>query len=135
MAKELDGKPLVHAPKMSKADGQINWCGWGAEDFVRRIRVLGSVWTHAINRRGDKKRLLIQDAELATDKDAIVNGVEASFIEIPGEETELRHERSIAIQGDGSCLLQVSGEEWIKIRKIKEEGKPERDAAVVLRSY
>lgn len=135
-AEELEGKPLAHAPKVTKADGQVDWVDWRVEDFLHRVRALGSVWTHGISKRGEVKRLLVQDAERASVTNATANGAISSFVQILGKDkASSQHDRPTATLDDGSCLIQLVDGEWIKIRRIKEEGKPDRDAAVVLRSY
>lgn len=135
-AKELDGEELVHAPKVNKADGQIDWAQWTTEDFARRTRVLGSVWTRAINKKGDIKRLIIQDAEAAPVDNPKTTGAPLSFVQNFGmESNDSRHEMLVSDLGDGSCLIQLANGGQIRVRRVKEEGKPDRDAAVVLRPY
>ncbi|KAF7563430.1 hypothetical protein G7046_g664 [Stylonectria norvegica] len=130
---ELDGKVLVHAPKVSKADGQADWADWVADDFARRIQVLGSVWTHAVTKRGEVKRLIFQDAELISGENATAAGAVVSFIQ-KLETEEASHKVPISYLDDGSCLVQLKNTEWIRVMQVKEEGKPARDAAVVLKS-
>ena len=132
---EAGGKLLTHAHKVKKADGQIDWAKWRAEDVLRRIQVLGSVWTHAVNKRGEVRRLIVQDAEMASFEHATANGALASFIQSMVGEADSTHERPTVLCDDGSCLLQLTNGEWIRVRRVKEEGKTERDAAVVLRSF
>ncbi|CAM1500705.1 Fc.00g098670.m01.CDS01 [Cosmosporella sp. VM-42] len=121
-AEELDGKPLAHAPKVKKADGQVDWTKWRVEDVMRRIQVLGSVWTHAVNKKGHVRRLIILDAEMASVENATHNGVEASFIQKMVEDrANSTHERPTVFCDDGSCLLQLANGEWIKVRRVKEE--------------
>ncbi|KPM36304.1 hypothetical protein AK830_g10275 [Neonectria ditissima] len=135
-AEELEGKDLVHAPKVNKADGQVDWTQWTAEDFARRTRVLGSVWTRAVNKKGEVKRLILQDIETASVDGSMEIGALLSFAETPGiDSDDARHQRPVTDLGDGSCLVQLVNGEWIRVKRVKEEGKPERDAAVVLRSY
>ncbi|KAH7149337.1 formyl transferase [Dactylonectria estremocensis] len=135
-AKELDGEGLVHAPKVNKADGQVDWAQWRTQDFARRTRVFGSVWTRAVNKKGDARRLIIQDAEAAPNDFATADGVALSFVQKLGPDSEdSRHERVVLDLGDGSCLLRLVDGECIRVKRVKEEGRPDRDAAVVFRSY
>ncbi|KAF7543248.1 hypothetical protein G7Z17_g10893 [Cylindrodendrum hubeiense] len=135
-AKELDGEELVHAPKVSKADGQVDWAQWTTEDFARRTRVLGSVWTRAVNKKGDVKRLIIQDAEAVPADAPPTNGLALSFVQNMGQDSEdSPHESLVSDIGDGSCLIQLTNGERIRVKRVKEEGKPDRDAAVVFKSY
>ncbi|RSL99079.1 hypothetical protein CEP52_009933 [Fusarium oligoseptatum] len=134
---DLKNRKLAHAPKVTKADGQINWGDWTADEFVRRVRVLGSVWTHAVNKKGQTKRLIFQDAEVASLMDLAVYGSRMSLhlnLE-PGLEEESKYEALVTDQRDGSAIIHIPSGELIWVRKIKEEGKPERDATIVLKSF
>ncbi|RSL64162.1 hypothetical protein CEP51_013204 [Fusarium floridanum] len=136
-ASDLKNRKLVHAPKVTKADGQINWGDWTADEFVRRVRVLGSVWTHAVNKKGQTKRLIFQDAEVASLMDLAVYGSRMSLhlnLE-QGLEEESKYEALVTDQRDGSAIIHIPSGELIWVRKIKEEGKPERDATIVLKSF
>lgn len=134
---DLGGEKLAHAPKVTKADGQVSWGEWTADEFARRVRVLGSVWTHAVNRKGQTKRLIIQDAEVASPEDVVdVHGAQMSFPLKPETGREgPKHETRILGQGDGSSIIRIANGELIRVRKIKEEGKQERDSMVVLKSF
>ncbi|WAO89659.1 Methionyl-tRNA formyltransferase [Fusarium falciforme] len=135
-AEDLRDRKLVHAPKVTKADGQINWGDWTADEFVRRVRVLGSIWTHAVNKKGQTKRLIFQDAEVASLMDPAVYGSRMSLhlnLE-PGLEGP-KYEALVTDQRDGSAIIHIPSGELIWVRKIKEEGKPERDATIVLKSF
>ncbi|KAH7148588.1 formyl transferase [Dactylonectria macrodidyma] len=134
--KESHGGELVHAPKVNKADGQVDWAQWRTEDFARRTRVLGSVWTRAVNKKGDVRRLIIQDAEAVPYDFATTDGVALFFVQNLGLDSEdSRHEKVALDLGDGSCLLRLANAECIRVKRVKEEGKPDRDAAVVFRSF
>ncbi|KAM5352460.1 hypothetical protein ACJ41O_005183 [Fusarium nematophilum] len=135
-SEDLNDEPLAHAPKVTKADGQVNWAEWTAEEFVRRIRVLGSVWTHVANKEGQEKRLIIQDAEVMLPEDVAVHGGLASFVQKLGTETVgSPYEAMLSDQRDGSCSIQLSNGDLVRVRRVKEEGKPERDAMVALKSF
>ncbi|KAJ3535916.1 hypothetical protein NM208_g6941 [Fusarium decemcellulare] len=123
-------------PKVTKADGHVDWAQWTGEEFVRRVRVLGSVWTHAFNKKGELKRLIIQDAEVVPLEEAAIYGGEVSFVQSP--ELGLESPKFAALlsdQCDGSCLIRVSNFDLVRVKRVKEEGKPERDAMVVLKSF
>ncbi|KAF4986913.1 hypothetical protein FDECE_15695 [Fusarium decemcellulare] len=135
-AGEIADEQLTHAPKVTKADGQVGWAQWTGEEFVRRVRVLGSVWTHAFNKKGELKRLIIQDAEVVPLEEAAIYGGEVSFVQSP--ELGLESPKFAALlsdQCDGSCLIRVSNFDLVRVKRVKEEGKPERDAMVVLKSF
>ncbi|EGU87006.1 hypothetical protein FOXB_02400 [Fusarium oxysporum f. sp. conglutinans Fo5176] len=130
-AEELSDEQLVHAPKVTKADGHIKWTKWTGDDIVRRVRVLGSVWTHAVNKKGDKKRLIFQDAETISSKDIGNHGAKVRLL----EDTGVVLETLIWDQGDGSCAIRTLDDSVIRVKKIKEEGKSQRDAMAGLRGY
>ncbi|KAG5755512.1 hypothetical protein H9Q69_001534 [Fusarium xylarioides] len=130
-AGELSDEQLVHAPKVTKADGRIRWTQWTGDDIVRRIRVLGSVWTHAVNKKGDKKRLIFQDVETISSEDIRNHGAKVRLL----EDTGVVLETPIWDQGDGSCAIRTLDDSVIRVKKIKEEGKSQRDAMVGLRGY
>ncbi|KAM0198193.1 hypothetical protein ACHAPA_007291 [Fusarium lateritium] len=129
---ELEEERLSHAPKVTKAGGHVKWTTWTADEIVRRVRVLGSIWTHAANRKGETKRLILQDAEMISLEDARNGGAEVQFV----EGSELGVFKTLASdQGDGSCAIRTSDNNMIRVRRIKEEGKAEKDAMTVLMSY
>ncbi|KAG4264517.1 methionyl-tRNA formyltransferase [Fusarium proliferatum] len=130
-AEELSDEQLVHAPKLTKADGRIKWTQWTGDDIVRRIRVLGSVWTHAVNKKGDKKRLIFQDVETISSKDIGNHGAKVRLL----EDTGVVLETLVWDQGDGSCAIRTLDDSVIRVKKIKEEGKSQRDAMAGLRGY
>jgi methionyl-tRNA formyltransferase len=98
---------------------------------VRRVRVLGSVWTHAVNKKGDKKRLIFQDAETISSKDIGNHGAKVRLL----EDTGVVLETLVWDQGDGSCAIRTLDDSVIRVKKIKEEGKSQRDAMAGLRGY
>ncbi|KAH7003410.1 formyl transferase [Fusarium venenatum] len=128
---ELDQGQLIHAPKISKADGHIRWSSWTADNIVRAIRVLGSVWTEAVSKKGEKKRLIFQDAETVSPDNVKIDGTTVRFIgHGPGSFSAL-----VSDQGDGSYVIRTSDDKMIRVKKIKVEGKPERPADVALKPY
>ncbi|KAJ4265630.1 Methionyl-tRNA formyltransferase [Fusarium torreyae] len=131
--KDLDEKELAHAPKVTKADGHVdNWSRWTADEIARKVRVLGSVWMHATNNKGETKRLIFQDAKVIPSKDTRTDGEEVRFVRGP----ELgMFEVLLSDQSDGSCTIRTSDDRMLRVKKIKEEGKPKRDAIVVLKGY
>jgi methionyl-tRNA formyltransferase len=129
---ELDTRQLVHAPKVSKADGHIGWSSWTADDIVRAIRVLGSVWTEAVSNKGVTKRLIFQDAEIITPSDVKTDGTTVRFVEGQGSDS---FSALVLDQGDGSYAIRTSDDKIIRVKKVKVEGKPERWADVALKPY
>lgn len=128
---ELDQGQLVHAPKISKADGHIRWSSWKADDIVRAIRVLGSVWTEAVSRKGETKRLIFQDAETVSTGDVKTNGTTVRFL---GHGSD-SFSALVSDQGDGSYAIKTPDDKMIRVKKVKVEGKPERPADVALKPY
>ncbi|KAI6752744.1 hypothetical protein HG530_013496 [Fusarium avenaceum] len=109
---ELDEERLSHAPKVTKADGHVKWTSWTADEIVRRVRVLGSVWAHAVNKKGETKRMIFQDAECVSLEDVRADGTEVQFIE--GSELGV-FKTLIADQGNGSCAVRTSDNNLIRI--------------------
>ncbi|KAH0599826.1 hypothetical protein MHUMG1_02616 [Metarhizium humberi] len=137
-AAALQGKQLVHAPKITKADGQIHWSAWTAEQFARRVRVLGSVWTHAVSDRGVRKRVIFLDATPVAQGDVLRQGGEGRLVcdhEGADEKRAGRHEMKVVLQQDGSCLIGIPGDSWIRVEKVKVDGKPEQMAVIALGSF
>ncbi|KAM0552524.1 hypothetical protein ACHAPJ_007852 [Fusarium lateritium] len=130
---DLEEKKLAHAPKVTKAYGHVdNWSRWTADEIARKVRVLGSVWMHATNKKGETKRLILQDAEIIPSKDTRTDGEEVGFVRGPELGT---FEVLLSDQSDGSCAIRTADDGMVRVKKIKEEGKPERDAIVVLKGY
>ncbi|QPH05188.1 hypothetical protein C2857_002821 [Epichloe festucae Fl1] len=137
-AAHLEGRKLQHAPKITKADGRIE-PEWTAEQFARRIRVLGSVWTNAVNEKGVQKRVILLDAEPVMDE-AVPERCEEATLVCEYEASDqrrrepVRHERRVITDDDGSCLIHVCGRTWIRVTKVKVDGKPQQMAAMGLKS-
>ncbi|KAJ6443190.1 methionyl-tRNA formyltransferase [Purpureocillium lavendulum] len=153
---------LTHAPKVTKADAQIDWEAWrSGEDFARRVRVFGSVWTHAVNDGGHEKRVLFLDAEPRTAIAAEEDGVQGEAVAMEFAHDDGRgedwatHLRRVAVdEGSGACAVSVGesvGEEaeegddaerrhgrrreWVVVRRVKVDGKKEQSAATGLRPF
>jgi methionyl-tRNA formyltransferase len=58
------GHHLSHAPKVTKADSEVRWDAWAHEDFARRARVFGWLWTAVGAGDGSARRVLIQEPEV-----------------------------------------------------------------------
>ncbi|KAF4345441.1 methionyl-tRNA formyltransferase [Fusarium beomiforme] len=131
-AEEISEEQVIHAHKVTKADGRVKWTEWTADEIVRRIRVFGSVWTHAVNKKGETKRLIFQDAEIISSNSVWEDEAKVQFVEGTGGRI---FESRVMDQGDGSCAIRALGNSVIHVRKIKEEGKPERTAMLALKGY
>ncbi|KAK3326432.1 formyl transferase [Apodospora peruviana] len=54
--------PLRHAPKVTKDDYQVQWTSWTASDLALRSRLRNTAtWTHAIDKDGNKQRILFPE--------------------------------------------------------------------------
>ncbi|KAG5976486.1 hypothetical protein E4U55_007320 [Claviceps digitariae] len=137
---------LQHAPKITKADGQID-PNWTAEQFVRRIRALGSVWTTVVDhwtRR--QRRILLLDAEPVS----LGSEEQKTESELPPDEKQFTllceyadehgepphcYERLVRPTSEVACLIHVHDTVWIRVTRVKVEGKPEQTAVIGLRKF
>lgn len=53
--------PLVYADKITTEDFEVDWERWTIRDFERRVRVLGSAFTHIV--KVAKRKMLLEDPE------------------------------------------------------------------------
>lgn len=138
-AADLKGEQLLHAPKVTKADGQINWSVWTAEQFTRRIRVLGSVWTYVVNDKGVRKRVIFLDVQHVGDGDVDVSRQSERgklWCEYEGASKEVeRHEMNVLGCEDASCLVKIYDGSWVRVQRVKVDGKQEQMAAAALKSF
>lgn len=119
------GEP-AYAPKVTKADSQIDWHTWTADDFARRLRVFGAVWTQATPDKGEPKRVILLDAEPAA-----AGGEGRS-----GRLSLVRDARDVQVdERTGSCAVRIRDGLWVSVRRVKVDGKPEQAAAVGLRPF
>lgn len=58
-----NGRPLRHAPKITTQDRHIDWAKWTTEDFLRRDRVLGRLWSLSQPRGKPETRLIFDGLE------------------------------------------------------------------------
>ncbi|UNI20541.1 Methionyl-tRNA formyltransferase [Purpureocillium takamizusanense] len=149
------GQPLAHAPKVTKADAQVDWDAWtSGEEFARRARVFGSVWTHAVNDAGHERRVLFLDAEPVGAGNLRGEEVIVEFAhdDGSGEDWATHLRRVIVDEASGTCAVSVGkavgveeeGEgdgadancrEWLMVRRVKVDGKKEQNAATGLRPF
>lgn len=137
-AADLKGGQLHHAPKVTKADGQVHWSVWTAEQFSRRIRVLGSVWTYGVNDKGSRKRVIFLDAQ-PVEEGQVPQQLEGGKLvcecdEGAAKEAE-RHAMTVLVCDDASCLVKIHNGSWVRFEKVKVDGKPEQMATVGLKSF
>jgi methionyl-tRNA formyltransferase len=134
-AAELEGEQLAHAPKIDKAAARVEWDSWTAVDWTRRIRVLGSVWANGVigmaKHKGDTKRVLFLDAEAVAEEQ--VQGDEACMAFAGAEKQSAVDGRIHEVAG--SCSMKLPSGDWIRIQRVKVDGKTEQDAAVALKQF
>ncbi|KJZ79595.1 hypothetical protein HIM_01064 [Hirsutella minnesotensis 3608] len=141
-AAELEARPLTHAPKVAKADAQIDWTGWtSGDDFARRIRVLSSVWTHAIDDKGAQRRLIWLDAAPAPGDDDVASaapGCRGSlvFAQLDGQGARREAARNAVLdEATGACAVCLGEGRWVRVTRVKVEGQEDKPAARALRPF
>ncbi|KAL7917543.1 Formyltransferase [Trichoderma austrokoningii] len=135
MAGRLDGEELVHAPKVSKGESQINWLEWDSTDVVRFLNVFSTVWTHARNDRGKFKRVLFLDAESVSERDVTGRSEEIVFRVERGDEGR-DVQRSVRVDDEHDAFyVQMVGESWVRVRNVKVDGKTTQTAKVGMREF
>ncbi|KAJ4155658.1 hypothetical protein LMH87_000894 [Akanthomyces muscarius] len=128
---------LVHAPKMTKADTEVDWKTWRADDAVRRLSAFGAVWTCAVGADGSKdaglvKRVLLTEAKAVTDAAAEANSTQEQLIWVTDKVK--KHVRVKVDAGSGRCYFEFGDGTWLEVEKAKMEGEGEKKAAVALRT-
>ncbi|ODA82613.1 hypothetical protein RJ55_01121 [Drechmeria coniospora] len=125
--RSIPGLPLTHAPKVTKADSEVDWDAWASVgDFARRIRVFSSVWTRTVLADGHaEKRLLFLDAEEVTEATAAGEEYSIAFAHGDGRRTQ----RTVRVGTDGSCTLHLAARSWLRVRRVRVDGKRDQDAA------
>lgn len=133
MANELGERELTHAPKVTKADSHADWVAWTNSDFERRVRVLGSVWSHALNKKKEVKRVIFQDCELVAASDVPKSNGMVTFVD---EREPGTHAIPIAIDATGGCsYLKVQDGNWVRVQRMKVDGKAEQATPDGLKAF
>jgi methionyl-tRNA formyltransferase len=139
---EAEGRALQHAPKMSKADFQIDWVNWTATDWRRRLQVSQSVWTHISVPRQDnredgaqkqlRRRVIFHDAQEVSV--AEVTGrrgtIDAVHLRPDGKEADGCYRQVVSLDEQTGVVYILLGHIWIRCQRATLEGKLERTAAV-----
>lgn len=141
MAKELEGKPLEHAPKITASDTEIDWANWTADDWSRRLQLKQAVWTRGVvdSLKGPAhRRVLIHDARPVVEDE--VRGdrgtIEVLTLGEGGEERRFRKTVSIDTRwGNLYVLLDKDKKEWLKVRRATLESRSEKAAAWVAKMF
>lgn len=128
----------AHAPKVTKTDAQIDWYAWEAADFHRRMCVFGSVWTMAAGGDGEgpRKRVILLDAEVLSGEDDAMPQAQQKVTFAGSAHGEESFTTAVRIdERSGACAIQLPDGAWIRVRKAKVDGRPEKPAASALKPF
>jgi methionyl-tRNA formyltransferase len=135
MADQLKGEELIHAPKVSKGESQINWPEWNSTDVARFLNIFSTVWTHARNDKGKFKRVLFLDAESVSEQDVRGRGEEIVFRFERGTEGQ-DMQRNVKVDDEYDAFyIQVADESWVRVRNVKVDGKTTQMSKVGMREF
>lgn len=131
MASHLASSTLMHAPKVSKAAAEVDWDQWNTvEDWTRRMRVFGSVWTTGVTQnvqgQGKEKRVLFLDAEAAQEDE--VGGTEEEAVFTKGKQIIRVDEKS------GKCFIKA-GDGWVCLKRVKVDGKGQQSSVSGMKPF
>lgn len=131
MANRLASSTLTHAPKVSKAAAEVDWDQWNTvEDWTRRMRVFGSVWTTGVTQNGQgqgkEKRVLFLDAEGVHEDE--VGGTEEDAVFTKGTQIIRVDEKS------GKSFVRV-GDGWVCLKRVKVDGKGEQNSVSGMKPF
>ncbi|KAH6604629.1 hypothetical protein Trco_006336 [Trichoderma cornu-damae] len=135
MANLLKGEDLVHAPKVSKGESQINWREWGSRDFVRFLNIFNTIWTQARNDKGKFKRVLFLDAESVPERDVTGRDGEMVFRVEPGDEAKDIQKTVRVDDGRDAFYIPTGREDWVRVRGVKVDGKTTQAARIGMREF
>lgn len=132
-------QPLVHAPKTTKADLEIDWTAWTVDGVLRRVKVFGAAWSRGVlvsgRDTGSLKRVLFINVKAAkADVVAQIQGEERVMSFVCGNDAEVQVKAMIDA-ATGVCYLQDGHGSWIAMKKAKLEGGNVKDAVSALRPF
>ncbi|RDA93639.1 hypothetical protein CP533_4854 [Ophiocordyceps camponoti-saundersi (nom. inval.)] len=136
--------PLKTAPKVSKADAQINWEEWRGgnwqEEVSRRIRVFAAVWTRVLDPVSEEsRRVFVRDAHLVLGEVLDLptgNRGTICFVREGEDAVFRRWETDVVLDLEGgACALRVELGMWVRVQMVKVEGKNWVEATVALRPF
>ncbi|UKZ62127.1 uncharacterized protein TrAtP1_003387 [Trichoderma atroviride] len=135
MANQLKGEKLVHAPKVSKGESQINWPEWNSTDVARFLNIFNTVWTHARNDKGKFKRVLFLDAESVSEHGVTGRSEEILFRFERGNEGH-DVQRNVRVDDEHDAFyIQMADESWVRVRNVKVDGKTTQGARIGMREF
>lgn len=140
-AAELEGKPLQHAPKITKADTEIDWLNWTPVEWTRRLQLNQAVWTMGQSRGANgpyHRRLLFHDAVQVPEEE--VKGFRATMEVMTlgegGGDEEMRFRKVISVNHrSGNVYLLLYKDVWLKLRRATLEGRAEKPASAAVMPF
>ncbi|KAM3510483.1 hypothetical protein MY11210_005885 [Beauveria gryllotalpidicola] len=130
-------KALVHAPKTSKADQEVDWETWSADDLMRHMSVFNTVWTRGVvqgagKRAGAVRRVLFTRAKAAGPDE--VAGLRREQLATFMNSSDVKYEMQVKLDGaTGNCYFPFADGTWICVENAKMEGSNGREAMSALR--
>ncbi|KAM3561322.1 hypothetical protein MY1884_002417 [Beauveria asiatica] len=128
---------LVHAPKTSKEDQEVDWKTWTADDLMRRMNVFNTVWTRGVvqgagKRAGAVRRVLFTRARAASPDEAA--GFKREQLATLVNSSDVRYEMPVKVDGaTDNCYFPLAKGTWVCVTNAKMEGTNGRGAMSALR--
>ncbi|KAM0668386.1 hypothetical protein ACQRIU_001948 [Beauveria bassiana] len=128
---------LEYAPKTSKADLEVDWKAWTADDLMRHMNVFNTVWTRAVvqgagKRAGSVRRVLFTRARVASAEEAA--GFKREQLAVFVNSSDMRYEMLVKLDGaTDNCYFPLADGTWICVSNAKMEGTNGRGAMSALR--
>lgn len=128
---------LEYAPKTSKADLEVDWKAWTADDLMRHMNVFNTVWTRAVvqgagKRAGAVRRVLFTRARVASAEEAA--GFKREQLAVFVNSSDRRYEMLVKLDGaTDNCYFPLADGTWICVSNAKMEGTNGRGAMSALR--
>jgi methionyl-tRNA formyltransferase len=141
---------IVHAPKITAADRQVDFRQQSASAIDKNVRALGRLWCNVFLDAHNTKRLVFEDFETVPVPQAFKGWVAARRQKsTPPEETEVHKnvarllvyrdrndEAQVQIYvEDGDAIIIRIRNHAIRVREITVEGQQKKSAAKVMRGF
>ncbi|TQV93976.1 formyl transferase [Cordyceps javanica] len=133
---------LVHAPKTTKADTEVDWTAWRADDWTRRLNVFGAVWMRGVVAgaagrdagAAATKRVLFTKGS-AVSAEAVAQIHKEQLIRVMAARTDASKDVRVKVDASsGVCYFEDGQGAWIGVEKAKMEGEGEKLAVTALRT-
>jgi methionyl-tRNA formyltransferase len=136
-AKELEGKPLKHAPKITTGDTEVDWVNWTPAEWERHLRLRRAVWTTGLSKGGKRRRLLIHDATQVPEEEVSGKRATMEVMSQGGRDDEVGGFRKLVSVNSktGDIYILLGKGVWLKVRRATLEGRPEKPAATGVRDF